>query len=165
MNRPLDTQASDTFRCDASDGSAPKPRRPTGRRPHERERRAALTFVLTFVALVLPASEANAAPAGFSFIGPSGTHQNTYHRGLSCTAAKQVLRDLRGDRAFVPQACGRDRVIDGWHLRNMIRKWTTVATRYTRGTIEIHYVRHQTYDNPSCPGIGPKDDQQDWLGE
>lgn len=92
-------------------------------------------------------------------------HQVTYHRGLSCDAAKEVLRELRGDRAFVPQACGRDRVIDGWHLRNMIRKWTTVATRYTRGSLEIHYVRHQTYDNPSCPGIGPKNDQQDWLGE
>lgn len=116
-------------------------------------------------AVVVPAANAQAGVKGCGFIGPSGMHQITYHRGLSCEAAKDVLRDLRGDRAFVPQACGRDRVISGWRLRNMVRRWTTVATRYTRGPLEIHYVRHQTYDNPSCPGIGPKNDQQDWLGE
>lgn len=118
----------------------------------------------TIVAVLLAAHPAGGAePDGCGFVGPSGNHNITYHRGLSCEGAKNVLRRLRNGHAFVPQACGRDREIDGWKLRNMKRSWTTVATRYTKGDVEIHYVRHQTYDNPSCPGIGPKDDQQDWI--
>lgn len=115
---------------------------------------AAISFALLATAGASPAAGSNSA---CTFVGPSGTHWVTYHRGLSCEEAKDVLRDLRGRHAFVPQACAGPRTINGWRLTNMQRKWTTVATRYTKGRLEIHYVRHQTYDNPSCPGIGPKD--------
>ena len=119
----------------------------------------AAALVLSFV--TAGAGRAADAPTSCMFIGPSGTHWVTYYHGLSCERAKDVLRKLRGRHAFVPQACAGPRTLEGWHLTNLERKWTTIATRYSKGDLEIHYVRHQTYDNPSCPGVGPKDLQGD----
>jgi hypothetical protein len=111
------------------------------------------------------AANKNAESGGCHFVGPAASHSVSYHRGVSCAQAKAILRELRGGRDLVPHACGHDRIIDGWRLSNLHRSWTGVGTSYRKGRVEIHYYRHQSYYNTSCPGIGPKDDQQDWIDE
>lgn len=90
------------------------------------------------------------APQGKCGLRPVAFHLISARRGLSCAAAKRVLRRLGTGRSVVPMSCRRPFTAGGWRVRNVLLDPSIVISHYSKAGRSFEYQRHRFPNDALC---------------